>query len=230
MAAKGLAPPSARLGVVGELVIAGVPMADVGTDHAQLPSWLLSTGKVPGAIGIDVAEGPLAAAATSASAVAGLELRQGDGLTPLRPGEVATVVIAGMGGARIQRIVDAGIPAGVERLVLAPNTEWAGVRAWIAARRWRLQDERMVEDRGKSYVVLAVAPVAAAAVSWSAEDLELGPILRRRREPVWRRWVEREVARLRKAAAASQGQGEDPQREDVLRRLAIFEAALDPEA
>jgi tRNA (adenine22-N1)-methyltransferase len=215
--------PSARLRAVGELVIAGEPMADIGTDHAGLPAWLVSRGRVPSAIAVDVAEGPLAAARAGAAGVAGVEVRRGDGLSPLKDGEVATVVLAGMGGALMRRLVDAGVPAGVRRLVLQPNTDWAATRAWIGEKRWRLEDERIVDDRGKFYVVLAVAPVPGEDPGWDAADLELGPLLRRRGDPVWQRWVKAMCDTLRGACTQAQAAGSGPAVLALRRRIAIFE-------
>lgn len=52
----------------------------------------------------------------------GVECRFGEGLEPIRPGEVEAAVIAGMGGATIARILAAspGVVAGLRALVLQP--------------------------------------------------------------------------------------------------------------
>ena len=44
---------SRRLSAIAALVPAGVPMADIGTDHGLLPMYLVQSGRVPRAIGID---------------------------------------------------------------------------------------------------------------------------------------------------------------------------------
>lgn len=211
----------ARLAEVARHVLPGLSCADVGTDHAALPAWLVARGLVPSAIGIDVADGPLRGAALRLGG--GVELRRGDGLSPLSPGEVGTVVIAGMGGARIRRIVDAWPHlATLRRLVVQPNTEWRATRRWIAARGFSLVDEAIVGDRGHDYLVLALAPDRPTSHAWTEADLALGPILRRRRPAAWQAWVERERARLTAAREAAACGGDERARAGIDARLAAM--------
>ena len=50
---------SKRLTAVAELVTAGGRTADIGTDHAYVPIWLVQNGRIPSAIAMDVNSGPL---------------------------------------------------------------------------------------------------------------------------------------------------------------------------
>jgi tRNA (adenine22-N1)-methyltransferase len=194
---------SDRLRMVADQVLADAPVADVGTDHALLPTALVRSGRVPRAIACDVAPGPLERARRTLRAWPPLpiELRAGSGLTMLYPGEVASCVLAGMGGPLVRKLVDASpdVVRQLERLVLQPNTDWATTRAWIARRRWALIDERMIEEARRHYLVLVVDPRASSTTRWSPEDLQLGPLLRRRRDPSWRAWLRDHVHRLEEA-------------------------------
>lgn len=188
------------------MVPAGARVADVGTDHAQLLAWLCAHGGAAGGVGIDVNPGPLAQARRTLvdASVRGVELRLGDGLGPLVPGEVDVVVLAGMGGARVVRLLDArpDVVAALQRLVLQPNTEPAAVRRWVMERGHALEGEAMVEDRGKHYVVLDVRPGAPqrATRAWTDEELELGPRLLAERPPAFVAWLRHELARCERAA------------------------------
>ncbi|MCQ2362737.1 MAG: class I SAM-dependent methyltransferase, partial [Acidaminococcaceae bacterium] len=91
----------ARLQAIAKFVPQGARLADIGTDHAYLPAFLLKEKKIAFAIAADVAAAPCKVAKTTlamqgVSAVA--QVRQGDGLKVLRPGECDTIVMAGMGG------------------------------------------------------------------------------------------------------------------------------------
>ncbi|MEM7154214.1 MAG: class I SAM-dependent methyltransferase [Myxococcota bacterium] len=222
-----------RLRTVAALVPVGARLADVGTDHAQLLAWLRARGRIERGIGVDIAEGPLrqAEATLRAAGIDDVQLRRGDGLTPLRPGEVDTVSIAGMGGARMMRLVDtaSAVVSGLSRLVLQPNTEWTNVRRWIGERGFALDDERMVEDRGKFYVVLAVNPQASATETWSEDELLLGPRLMRQRPAVFLDWLRAERARLDRALArADDGSDrDDPKLSSLAERRTRLTRALE---
>ncbi|MCA9652434.1 MAG: SAM-dependent methyltransferase [Myxococcales bacterium] len=211
---------SPRLRAVAELVPAGTAVADVGTDHAQLLAWLRRHGRITRGVGIDVVEGPLRQAerTLSEARVQGVELRHGDGLRPLRAGEVEVVVLAGMGGARMIRLLDAApeVVEGLRRLVLQPNTDWVAMRRWVME-HGRLQDERMVEDRGKFYVVLGVEPGAPEATRWSEDELVLGPRLRRERPDPFVAWLRHERQRVERALARAERGRDDAARVDELR-------------
>jgi tRNA A22 N-methylase len=137
-----------------------------------------------------------------------------------------------MGGRKIVRLLEAADLSGVRRLVLSPNTDWPAVRAFIAARRWALEDERLVADRDANYLVLAVRPLAAAEPpAWTEADLELGPLLRHRPDPTFRTWVARTLAALDGALARSTDAApDDPQRRRTLARAALFRAAHEDSA
>jgi tRNA (adenine22-N1)-methyltransferase len=244
---------SPRLRAVAEMVPAGARVADVGTDHAQLLAWLVVRERVSAGIGIDVNTGPLAQArrTLAAAGIEGVELRRGDGLAVLRPGEVDVVVLAGMGGARIVRLLEA-CPAVVDRLrglVLQPNTDWVLVRRWVAARGFLLAGEAMAEDRGKLYVVLDVRPrpseggpseggpreggPSEAVPAWSEDELELGPRLLEERPPAFVAWLRHELRRTERAAARVTaghrlGSEPDPRLSALHQRAERLRRALDP--
>ena len=102
---------SFRLQAVAELVTGGYRMADIGTDHAYVPICLVKAGRIPGAIAADVNKGPLLRAAEHIKANRlenQIETRLSDGFSALKPGEVQSAVLAGMGGGLMIRILKEG--------------------------------------------------------------------------------------------------------------------------
>ena len=99
-----------RLRSVAELVPRGARFADVGTDHAYLPVWLLQQGRITGAVASDLRPGPLERARGTAEKyglTGRMDFRLCDGLSGIQPDEVNTIAIAGMGGETIAAILAA---------------------------------------------------------------------------------------------------------------------------
>ena len=132
-----------RLATVARWVLPGKPVADIGTDHAYLPCWLVLEGYCPSAIASDIAQGPYDQARRVVSDYGltdRISLRRGSGLSVLERGEAATVVLAGMGGQLICELLaaEAGKAASAERIVLQPQRKLDLVRGWLADNGWRI--------------------------------------------------------------------------------------------
>lgn len=152
---------SPRLQCIAELVRSGARLADVGTDHAYLPVWLLQNGKITRAVASDVVEGPLSRARQTAEEYGQserLEFRLCDGLDGYDAGECDVVVIAGMGGETMIGILGAAPWLRQEgvTLLLQPMTRAELLRPWLAENGYRIECERLVRDRGTIYAVLEV--------------------------------------------------------------------------
>lgn len=163
---KGL---SKRLSAIADLVPPGARIADIGSDHALLPAYLVSSGKSPSAVAGEVRDGPLKASAARIEAEGladRVAVRKGDGLAVVEPGEVDCVIIAGMGGALIASILEAGAAAGkldgVRTLVLQPNVGEDVVRRWLLDDGWYLAAERLIEEDGRWYEIMTAVRVPDA--------------------------------------------------------------------
>jgi tRNA (adenine22-N1)-methyltransferase len=217
---------SQRLQTIADFVPPGARAADIGSDHALLPVYLVQSGKSPSAVAGEVNAGPLKAASGQIAA-SGLErsisARLGDGLSVIAPGEVDCVTIAGMGGALMADILDKGATAGnldgVRTLVLQPNVGEDIVRAWLMRQGWYLAAERLLEEDGKFYeVLLALRIPDAEHLQKSVYDphflqvehpdemkrgwlLRMGPwLLRQPPEAFYRKWAD-EQEKLRSVCA-----------------------------
>ncbi len=196
---------SERMAAVANLVTPGSRVADVGCDHAYIPIALCRTGTIPSAIAMDVEQGPLKRAREHIEA-SGMDericVRRSDGLEKLGCGEADTVLIAGMGGLLMVRILtEREIPAGVTELVLQPQSDIAGVRVCVRKIGFHIVDENMVLEDGKFYPMMKAQKgsvprgeeMAADAGQQEVEDA-FGPVLLARRDPVLYKWLKKERA------------------------------------
>ncbi len=167
------------------MVTPGFALADIGTDHAYIPIYLVENKMIPRAYAMDVNRGPLARAAEHIrehGLDARIETRLSDGLAGLRPGEAQSIVIAGMGGALTIRILEkgkellrcvqngscaeknrSGIQAEppvfhVQEIILQPQSEVPQVRAYLEQAGFSIVREDMVFEDGKYYPMMKAVP------------------------------------------------------------------------
>ena len=152
---------SERLELVLSFVEPGESAADVGTDHGHVPVELVRRAIVKKAVAMDVRKGPLSWA-TENLALAGLadkiETRLSDGVAKLQPGEADSVVIAGMGGELIIKILENGrhMWDSVSQWVLSPQSEIFKVRRWLLENGFEIRREDMLFDDVKYNTVIDV--------------------------------------------------------------------------
>jgi tRNA (adenine22-N1)-methyltransferase len=153
---------SPRLAMVADLVREGVTVADVGTDHAYLPAFLVSSGKCPAAIGSDLRDGPLmnAAATVALWGVADeVRLMESDGLDALSPDDADDFVFAGMGGTLIVELLarTPWLRDREKRYIFQPMSHGELVRAFLLQNGFRILDERACFDECRPYVAFSAA-------------------------------------------------------------------------
>ncbi|MDR1778399.1 MAG: class I SAM-dependent methyltransferase [Clostridiales Family XIII bacterium] len=178
---------SERLSVIAGYVAPGSRVADIGTDHGYLPRYLLAAGISPFVVLTDVAEGPLGKArvnmsrlrpadAAGCSEQPAFVFRLGDGLAPLAAGEVDTVVIAGLGGELISRILarDAAHARSFATFILQPRSRGEALRTWLGGNGFRITHEDLARE-GKRISEVLVARHAGAAEGTEAGTAESGP-------------------------------------------------------
>ena len=200
-----------RLQAIADMVPVGVTMADIGTDHAYLPIYLITHAVVNHAIAGDVHHGPYLSA-KNAVADAQLEqvisVRNGNGLEVVHPGEAETVVIAGMGGLNIIDILRSRpeVTTTLKRLVLQPMIAASSVRMWLHTNGWQIISEQLVQEDGKLYQIIAAEP--GESQPFEPILYEIGPLLWQARHPLLRLHIEELIEHLRGVLAAMAGSTE----------------------
>lgn len=223
---------STRLRTVASFVTEGCRVADIGTDHAYVPIFLLLEGRIPQALAMDVRKGPLERASChiKEQGLEGrIETRLSDGLETYRQGEADSIVIAGMGGALIARILSEGADrcSGVKELILSPQSELFLVRRWLCEHGWRIEKETMLSEDGKYYTVMRAVPGPCTAAA-PVEDY-YGRYLLERRHPVLKEYLLKEKESLHRILASladRQGGHIEVREKELQDKLLLTEEAL----
>jgi tRNA (adenine22-N1)-methyltransferase len=193
-------PLSPRLAALASAIAPGSRVADVGSDHGKLGLWLAASGRADYCLSTERTEALLdrvSRAPADAPWASRLAYRAEDGLGAIRlEDRIDTIVLAGLGGATIVRLL-----SGAEalrwltlRLVLQPRSEVATIRRWLSENGWRLTSERLTFWRRRFHSTLAAERGRDADLysheTLSREDLLVaGPLLARSKaEEVVRFW------------------------------------------
>ena len=191
---------SKRLQCIADYVTVGKRTADIGCDHGWVSIYLAKHKIAPAVIAMDVGKGPLQRAREHIRAYDmedKIETRQSDGLAALMPGEVDAVVIAGMGGPLMIRILTEGWPvtALLDEMILSPQSELEDVRRFLAQNSWRILREEMILDEGKYYTIMKA--VHGQAEEKTAADFRYGRHMIENKDPVLYQFLkkEREIKR-----------------------------------
>ena len=190
-----------RLETIIERMPASGCLADIGCDHAYVAIEAVRRGRAARALACDVRKGPLQQAAEHilCAGLAGkIETRLSDGLEKVAPGEADTVVVAGMGGPLMERILQ-GRLVDFAHFVLSPQSEIPHFRRFLLTEGMQIDEETMLIDEGKYYVILNVSKRADAMPSDSMyvteEDFLYGGRLLHRLDPVLKSFLEKEKTR-----------------------------------
>lgn len=228
---------SKRLATVADCIPPGSRLADIGSDHAYLPCHVVKRGAASFAIAGEVAEGPYQSALKQVrleGLTESIEVRKGDGLEVIQPGEVDCITIAGMGGALITSILENGKEklGNVKRLILQPNIGAHSIRKWLLDNDWELVYEKILKEDGKIYEILAAEKGIPEKPYSGSREMELlfGPFLLKEKNPVFREKWQLERANwqriLIQLEAADQNEGTIQKKEEIIGKLKMAEEVL----
>jgi len=199
----------------------GAVFADIGTDHAYLPLFLLSEGRIERAVLADINEGPLESARRNAEATPyadKVELCLTDGAAALRGKGITDYAICGMGGELIAQIIERAPHLRDEslNLILQPMSRQSVLRRYLASRGFSITAECYSEDSGKLYVCMQVKFVgehreisdAEAEFGWKTTEIV--------NKNLQKEYIKQKKQSLTRAAYGKRLGGEDTSAEEAL--------------
>ncbi|EOP50847.1 MULTISPECIES: tRNA (adenine(22)-N(1))-methyltransferase [Bacillus] len=228
---------SKRLEEVVREIPVGSTVADIGSDHAYLPCYTIINNIATKAVAGEVVDGPFRSAQATV-AESGLQekvdVRKGNGLAVITPGEVDVITIAGMGGALIRDILENGKEKlnGVTRLILQPNIAAHHIREWFIENGWELIHEKIIKEDGKIYEILVGEkgePLTPYHENKQAE-LFIGPFLMKEKSDAFVEKWENELKNfqniLKQIERATESEDTKAKRIEVVEKMKMIEEVL----
>ena len=201
----------------------GAFFADIGTDHAYLPIYLLSIGRIERAVLADINRGPLLSArenAKSAGVIDKVELVLTDGAAELSDRGITDYAICGMGGELIADIISCAphLKDPTLNLILQPMTKQEHLRSYLYSEGFVIDKESYSLDGERSYVCFAARYTSHSRVLSATEAVigaENSDIVNKDLQIIY---LQKKIKSLKKAISGKRISGGDPAPEEMLVR------------
>ena len=218
---------SKRLQTIADFVKKGAVVADIGTDHAHIPIYLIKNNIISKAYACDINAGPLEKAKENINyyGVKNIELRLSNGLEKLKTDEADTFIIAGMGGELIIDILDRGQGFFDKKntFILSPHTKIEEVRNYLLRKGLKILKEDMCIDEGKFYTVMEAVYIGKT-FSYTKGELLFGKYLIDNKNPVLFEYLKKEKQKY--LNIISTDGINDTRRKELKYRLDIIEETI----
>lgn len=196
-------------------------LADIGSDHAYLPLYALENKLIHYAIAGEVVAGPFDAAVQNVNkynASSSIDVRLGNGLEVIEPGEVDVITVCGMGGPLIAEIITSGKDKLVNhpRLILQSNIHTEAVRRALVSLGYEIIAEEIIKEKKHTYEIV-VAEYATEKVDYTIKELKFGPILLQENNDIFLEKWDREYQHLIKVLSAIEHDAAHAEKHDQLK-------------
>ena len=188
---------SKRLQAIHDMLPIGVT-ADVGSDHGKLMIALFKSGKITKGYAIENKKGPyqrLVKALEEEGLIDNIIPLFSDGIEDLPP-EVKNIVLAGMGGDLIIKILKKHPEKLklVSTIIVDAHGAVAKVREEISQMGYIIADEKMIKEDDKFYEIIKF--IRADIAVYTNEDIEFGPILRNEKSATFKEKYSERIAEI----------------------------------
>lgn len=192
---------SERLNAIVNLVPNNTIVADIGTDHGYIPVYLIENKISKKVIGTDISKGSLEKIIEFVKETGfqdKIDTRLGDGLQIIKPYEIDTVIIAGMGGLLIRDILEnhKEVTNSIVNFILQPMVASKDLREYLVDNNYEIVKEDLVKEDKKYYEVI----YARRGMSFVEKDIyyEISPLLIEEKHPLLREFVEDKISATQK--------------------------------
>lgn len=187
---------SSRLQAIADFIPSNTIVADIGTDHGYIPAYLIQNKIAKRVIATDLSENSLQ---KTIHLIKELDLenyidvRLGDGLEVIKPFEVDTVIISGMGGLLIRDILDKDRHKrdSITHFILQPNIASDELRKYLYDNSFTILGEKLIKEDGKFYEII----YAKKGKSYVKDPIyyEIGEKLILNKDPLLREYINHKI-------------------------------------
>ena len=124
-----------------------------------------------------------------------IETRLCDGLSGISVGEGDTLVIAGMGGPLMEKILSDNpeVRDSFQELILQPQSDIPHFRHFLMSNGYRITEEKMILEDGKFYPMMKAIRDQKRNESWTPLEEMFGKYLLQEKNPVLQQFLQREL-------------------------------------
>lgn len=207
-----------RMRTIVDMMPVGHTAADIGADHALLSVHLIQSGKAAQVYACDIREAPLIKAQKN---IQKFHMEDkifpclSDGLSAVYD-KAEAVMIAGMGGELISRILCAAPLSDIHTFVLQAMSRSDLLRAALPSLGLAIEEERLVQDGGRIYCVMRAVHGKA---QYSDVECIVGPQLIKVRGALFLPYLQRLIAYEKQKTKGSDEAGRHAHRVQALQAI-----------
>lgn len=188
---------SKRLKTIAKYIEPYKSIADVGCDHGYLIIEAFENHQINFAQAIDNKPLPLKSALqniTRGGFSSRVIFTLSDGLTEIWE-DIEVVIISGMGGFNIIKILENNPDKRIKRFILQANRNVYDLRKYLMNNSYKIVDEDIIYEDEKYYEII-ICEFIDSPVNYTEKELKFGPILLKKRNDVFIDKLKKERDRL----------------------------------
>ena len=224
-----------RLEAIARKVTYKATVADIGTDHAYIPIYLVENNVTNIVYACDINQGPINMANKQIEKYGytkEITTMLGPGLDPIVGMDVENIIIAGMGGILIKGIIEANKETALNahRLILQPMIAQEELRQYLIQNGFQIIEEDLAQEDRRIYQIILAKK--GKSEPWAEIDYHISPILVQDKHPLLHELItakENELNKIIKACSVEKSENAKVRREEcrsLLEKIKVVKKCL----
>jgi len=203
---------SDRLSSIKNFIQKGAYVIDVGTDHGYLPVYLAQTGLAKHIMASDISPSSLESARRTASKYGvsdKIEFIEAPGLKGIYEEDVDTIVISGLGGETVIKILSEApwIKRCKTNLILQPQSKIEELCGFLRTSGFAFINADIVRENAKYYIIIHAK--AGQSLTDITPEIELYSILAKNRNPLFTGFLDSLILKNQSTAMSLKNAGSE---------------------